>query len=54
MRLETLDKELLGKMRASGCYSIAFGIESGSEKIQKDMKKNLDFNRLIVANINYA
>lgn len=46
VRLETLDKELLIKMKKSGCYAIAFGIESGSQKIQKDMKKNLDFKHL--------
>ncbi len=46
VRLETLDKELLIKMKESGCYAIAFGIESGSEKIQIDMKKNINFNHL--------
>jgi len=46
VRLETLDKELLVKMKEAGCYAMAFGIESGSEKIQKDMKKNIDFNQL--------
>jgi radical SAM superfamily enzyme YgiQ (UPF0313 family) len=33
-------------MKESGCYAIAFGIESGSDKIQRDMKKNLSFERL--------
>ena len=46
VRLETLDKELLIKMKKSGCYAIAFGIESGSEKIQKDMNKNINFKHL--------
>lgn len=46
VRLETLDKELLLKMKESGCYAIALGIESGSERVQKDMKKNLNFNHL--------
>lgn len=50
LRIETLDEELLKKMKESGCYSMAVGIESGSEKIQKDMKKflNLDKAREIV------
>ena len=50
LRIETLDEELLKKMKQSGCYAIAVGIESGSEKIQKDMKKylNLDKAREIV------
>lgn len=46
VHLNTLDKELLIKMKESGCYAIVFGIESGSERIQKDMKKNLSFERL--------
>jgi radical SAM superfamily enzyme YgiQ (UPF0313 family) len=43
VRMETLDYELLKKMKDSGCYAIVLGIESGSVKIQKDMNKNLDF-----------
>ena len=27
-------------MKESGCYAVAFGIESGSEKVRQDMKKN--------------
>jgi len=46
VRVETLDRELLLKMKKSGCYAMAFGIESGSEKIQKDMKKNLDLKKV--------
>lgn len=46
VRLETLDKELLIMMKQSGCYAISFGIESGSERIQRDMKKNLNFSKL--------
>lgn len=46
VRMETLDYELLRKMKESGCYSIVLGIESGSERIQKDMNKNLDFKKL--------
>ena len=46
VRMETLDYELLKKMKDSGCYAIVLGIESGSQKIQKDMNKNLDFKKL--------
>ncbi len=46
VRMETLDYELLKKMKDSGCYAIVLGIESGSLKIQKDMNKNLDFKKL--------
>lgn len=45
LRIETLNEELLKKMKESGCYAMAVGIESGSERIQKDMKKNLDLNK---------
>ncbi|MCX6731762.1 MAG: radical SAM protein [Candidatus Parcubacteria bacterium] len=41
VRLDTLDKVLLLAMKDAGLYSISVGIESGSERILKDMKKNL-------------
>lgn len=46
LRLETLDAELIRKMKQTGLYSIAIGIESGSEKIQRDMKKNLNLEKI--------
>jgi len=41
VRLDTLDKELILAMKNSGLYSISVGIESGSEKILRDMRKGL-------------
>lgn len=41
VRLDSLDKELLLEMKSAGLYNISVGIESGSDKILKDMKKNL-------------
>ena len=41
VRLDTLDKELLDLMKKSGLYSVSVGIESGSDRILKDMKKSL-------------
>jgi len=38
-RVTVCDKELLGRMRASGCVSVSYGIESGSEKILNAMSK---------------
>jgi anaerobic magnesium-protoporphyrin IX monomethyl ester cyclase len=38
-RTKPLDKEMLVAMKKSGCYLVAFGIESGSEKSLKLMKK---------------
>ena len=44
MRLDTLDRELIQAMEASGCYSMAVGIESGSERVLNDMRKSLDID----------
>lgn len=46
VHISTLNKELLAEMKASGCYAIGFGIESASEKIQRDMRKMLSFDKL--------
>lgn len=40
-RVGTIDHELLSKMHSSGCRYIAFGIESGSEKILRGINKNI-------------
>lgn len=42
IRLDFLDKKLLKLMKKSGLYSVSVGIESGSDRIRKLMKKNLD------------
>ncbi len=42
VRLDTLDEKLLRLMKKSGCYSLFVGIESGSDRIRKHMRKNLD------------
>jgi anaerobic magnesium-protoporphyrin IX monomethyl ester cyclase len=41
IRLDTLDREVLTLMERAGFYSIAVGIESGSGRVLKLMKKNL-------------
>ncbi|TSC96874.1 MAG: radical SAM domain-containing protein [Parcubacteria group bacterium Athens0714_26] len=41
VRLDTLDEELLLIMKDAGLYSISVGVESGSARILKDMKKSL-------------
>lgn len=38
-RVNTLDEELVDIMKASGCISICFGIESGSQRILEKMNK---------------
>lgn len=44
LRADKVDRELLEKMKEAGCYTVAFGIESGSESVLKMMKKKLSLN----------
>ena len=49
--IQTLDKELLRKMRQSGCFQLNFGIESGNSKILHQVIKkpiNLDYTRRVI------
>ena len=39
LRLDTLDPEAVRAMKASGCYYVSVGIESGSDRILKHMRK---------------
>ncbi len=39
VRLSSLDEELLKLLEKAGCYSLGLGIESGSERTLKEMKK---------------
>ena len=41
VRLDRLDAELLRTMEASGCYSFAVGVESGSDRVLRRMRKGL-------------
>lgn len=42
VRLDSLDEEILRLMKRAGCYSLSIGIESGSEKILRLIKKGLE------------
>jgi len=42
IRIDLLDDGLLSLMRKAGVYSLTFGIETGSPRIQQMTKKNLD------------
>ncbi|MCD6310085.1 MAG: radical SAM protein [Candidatus Eremiobacteraeota bacterium] len=46
-RPENADEDLLLLMKNSGLYSIFFGIETGSRKVQKDIQKNLNLSGII-------
>ncbi len=41
IRLDRIDEETASLMKKAGCYSVAVGVESGSDRILKHMKKNL-------------
>lgn len=40
-RVNTVDRDLLKLMRISGCQAISYGVESGSETILRNIKKNI-------------
>lgn len=41
-RVDTVDEELLNGMHKAGCIEIKFGMESGSPRILKAMRKNIE------------
>jgi radical SAM superfamily enzyme YgiQ (UPF0313 family) len=44
-RADVFDKEMLEKMHEAGCFMLAIGIESASQKILDRIKKNLDLDK---------
>lgn len=49
VRADTVDEEIIRKMRLAGVYKIGFGVESGDPAILKMVKKNLDLDKVIIA-----
>lgn len=45
-RADFVDLELLSKMKRARCWSIAFGIETGSQQIHDIEKKNIDLEQI--------
>ena len=45
-RIDTVNKDLLNLMKKAGCVSIFFGVETGSEKLQNVICKNLKINNI--------
>jgi len=41
IRIGTVDRELLEKMRSAGCYYVDIGVESGSQKVLNLMRKGI-------------
>lgn len=46
-RIDTINEELLENMAETGCYDIFFGIETGSSRMQKVIRKNLDLSKVL-------
>jgi radical SAM superfamily enzyme YgiQ (UPF0313 family) len=49
VRVESVDRELLQLMRSSGCYSVAFGIESADPEIRRRCGKETTIDRIEAA-----
>jgi anaerobic magnesium-protoporphyrin IX monomethyl ester cyclase len=46
VRVDTLDSDLLALMKKSGCYFLAFGIESGNQGILDSVKKGVNLESI--------
>jgi len=44
--VNTMDEEMLKYLAESGCQELWYGVESGSPRILKEMRKNTDINRI--------
>ncbi len=44
-RVDTIRPEMLNTMRKAGCHRIHYGVETGSQRLQKRLKKNIDLTR---------
>jgi hypothetical protein len=45
MRPDTVDPRMVAELQASGCRYIYFGVETGSQRLQKVIRKNLKLER---------
>lgn len=45
-RVNTVDRELIKKMKKAGCYGVDFGVESGDEEVLKRIKKNITIQQV--------
>ncbi|MBU1881762.1 B12-binding domain-containing radical SAM protein [bacterium] len=53
LRADQMDEELVDKMKAAGTYRINYAVESGTPRVQKMIKKNLELDRAMEI-INYT
>ncbi|MCL4429396.1 MAG: B12-binding domain-containing radical SAM protein [Chloroflexi bacterium] len=45
-RADLINREVLSDMKSAGCQTIFFGVESGSERIQQKLNKNIDLQEV--------
>ena len=48
-RVDTVDNEVLNKLKQAGCARIHFGVEAGTEKILKVLNKSIGLNQVEIA-----
>ncbi len=48
-RVDTVSPEILARMQAAGCQAVSFGIESGSPKILKTVRKGIRLEQAVSA-----
>ena len=46
LRVNKVDEEMLREMRRSGCISLGYGVESGSPKVLKEIKKDINLDQV--------
>lgn len=45
-RVNTVNKEILKLMKEAGCVTVSYGVESGSERILKNIRKNITLSQV--------
>lgn len=43
-RIDAMDEEIIDKITENGCYAIQFGIESGSQSVLNNIRKNINLD----------
>jgi len=46
VRVNTVNRDILNKMKRAGCVSISYGVETGSPRILKVIKKNITLDQV--------
>jgi radical SAM superfamily enzyme YgiQ (UPF0313 family) len=46
VRADRMDRELIQKLKKAGCYAITYAIETASPRLQKEIKKKLDLDKV--------